>query len=460
MLAVIISVFGSALLIMSNYQMGGGDWFDLIVAKEFSKGITEYYTSEFYYGPFFPLLTSITFYVFGANPVYVTFLNLLMLALLPLIIFLVFYSMFRDENFALLTSIIFLIVIVHQTAYWNEFFYVTSFFMGLALLFSFLSFKINKKGMYLLALITLLLFGQIKLEYMIVIPAFLLSLLIFRRNDFTSLNKFASFMKDKFLIPAIIFLVLIGTYIAKYYHVWGAWHLHDAFQLSHLPVSSNGFLYFWATSLNIYLTFLFIIGVVYAFIFKKYRKEMIFLLSFFIFHNIPYLLHYNGYQGAYGILTYMPYILVSGFGVYSASKILNEKLKLAGYIIPAILMVLFLSYYALLLNTKESFGFGSVHNTFSEFALNDCELEIAGVIDGCDNTLIIVQGSEYEGNRLLFLTLCKMKPLSHLITDSDVYRNYTKMITDKHPDIFSAPKYSYDEDYFRELENLGEELYD
>jgi len=457
-LALAISVLGSLLMLLSGYQMGGGDWFDLIVAKEFSNGLTGYYTSEYYYGPFFPLLTSLIFYVFGANPVHVNFLNSSMMALTPFIVFLVFYTMFRNENFALVTSVVSLLTILHQSSYHSEFFYVTSFFMGLALLFSFLSFKINKKSMYLLALITILLLGQIKLEYMSVLPAFLLGLVIFRGGDFTSVKKFVSFLKDRFLVPLLIFLLLSGAYIAKFYHVWETWYLQYAFQLSHLEVSSKGFLYFWATSPNIYLSFLFATGVVCAFVFKEHRKEIILLLSFFILHNIPYLLHYNGYQECYGILTYMPYVIISGFGVRSLAKILNEKLKMADHIIPAVLMILFLSSYALVLNSRGPLGFENINVSFSRFAVSDCELEIARIVDFGNSSFLIVQ-DDSSNYKWTFLTLRGAEPLQWLVTSSGVYRDYIKTVKEQYPNIFSSSIYFYNETYATKLEDLERDAY-
>jgi len=213
---LIIIIFAISTHLRTIDMYGNSKIRTLTMAKMFSLGETYFYTTlpgeislPYPWGPTYPFLLS-NFFLISDSPKNILFFDAIMIGMAISIIFLLSYFLFRNEyNSLIFAFILFLIFLLgYEIAFESEEIYF--FFILLSLLFSFISFKLNKSSFYTLALLTILITMEIRFEAASLILVFFLGLVLYRFKEFRKVE-----FLSKLILPLFIFLIFFPIYFIK-----------------------------------------------------------------------------------------------------------------------------------------------------------------------------------------------------------------------------------------------------
>lgn len=382
------------------------------------RGAVKYILSDTVYpwGPVYPFLISIPFFLFGHNPIFITALDIVMIALLVPTLFFLMFLITKDEKLSILTTLFFPIIMIFIYFRCNQFLEIYFFFFTLTLLLMLVSYRLNRPETYALASLSILFTMEIHFESLVMLPAFFIGILLFRNRNFRNRKSFFNLMY-KMRFALILFLLLSPIYFIKvasvktylyqhliittpsdslYEDIFGMLYSFQDPQINedHLPYFPSQFIWFWSQEIMFPMALLAILGACTKI--KKNRREISLLMFIFIMHTFTYLHIGNGYQTVYADRTIIPILVISGLGIGTVVNYLNRHLRFPQWA-PAIIMIF------LIINSANFFEapFNLLHEGEYETYYNK-GLEVLA-----DDTNIgtIVVNSESIENNMEFLTL-------------------------------------------------------
>ena len=360
------------------------EWEILHQAKELLAGNEVFYHLR--YGLVYPLFLSLTFFLFGINPLVASVLNFILSVLSIFLVFLLSQAIFRKKKISLISSFLYAFcpLVFVFTSFRMGFPALLSFFLLLITLVGVLFFQYHKINLFVLLITLVALIGQIKPEYFILIFPIILAFLFFKEYKRIPFNE---------VVVVILFFLLfsIPYFVQNYrfkqifnsnwcgmptqvfynmeehfYSVPFANQIdpiirnlsNERFSISYLVYDLPNFVKFWSTnSFNVIFVFT-CLGFLMAL--KKHKKEALFLFSLFSFLSALYLADCAFFETRYAITTYGLIVSLASFGIYTCSekisKIIDKNNLFLKKIILTIIFLLisgswyFNSYEPLILN--------------------------------------------------------------------------------------------------------------
>lgn len=320
-----------------------GKMFTLAVAKGFTEGKTNLFYNDgssvrhqndlrdpYSHGPFYPFVVSIVFSLFGTNTYHIYIIDALSSTLVTLFVFLIIFVLTRDKKISIYGMIISGTLLIYYILAISDYILVQFFLLiySMSLFLMFFSFKKNTFLSYSLFSISLLFLIQTRAEGVVVLFAFIIGLVLYRKNNMKDIN----FWLKKILPSLLIFLIFIPVTILHYSSHYfyespepGYFSLIEATNSLFRIFSNQGwanpismeffisnFSYFWTKPLFLPTLLFAFLGI--AFGLMKKRNAIVILLILFLSHNMIYLLWNNGYQMRYAFQTIIPYILFASLG--------------------------------------------------------------------------------------------------------------------------------------------------
>jgi hypothetical protein len=363
--------------------------------------------------PYFIYLVS---FLFGVSEFILIYLNMLFFCLNILMVFLLSYFLTNDEKIGFLTCMLYIFIIgfIFNTSLWTYAIYISHLFTFLFILFSAIYFKIKKFSMFILALISLFIAADVRFEFILFLPALILTLLIIKRE---SLKKISS---NKIIILIFFNIILFLGYFISFnvhFRYIGYENLLKKLLFFYSDIDFNikksfpNFIYFF-TSYPFYLLTIF---SVLSLSFLEKSKYIYLLIFCFIFLLLSYIFVNNFFQDRYGfysISLLFPLSAISlNFYIGKFSKKISFKKDYIVYLLFSILMLFFISSNILF---YKKFS-GSPSNIIS-----DEERAISDLIGQNDSYIIV---SNYRFYIIYFLTMKNSESLENLIQRSDIFIN-------------------------------------
>ncbi|MEM5806805.1 MAG: hypothetical protein QW474_00245 [Candidatus Aenigmatarchaeota archaeon] len=423
LLVIILSVFLFIVpyaLRYSGYKGMEGYLYHISVAKALFVR-SNYPATNTVYGPVYPYSLYMLFILLGkTNLILAEWMDLLFLSLTPVIIFLITKLTYKSNKTAIFSSIIF-ILITHFTIFLNferEFVDFSNFFIALTILLFLLSYKINNKKFYTLSLITLLITGLIKYEFMILSYLFIIGLFLYLHNKLKSSKQIKIL-----LIPLIIFFILSIYYLynlnliypnpfERPLDIYSAinWVEHPFMRPSYLfECSIKRVRNLLSMSPLLIFILLFFIGVIHGL--KKYKNNVLFFLFSFMLLNLPYSMCQTCYFTRYYLYTIVPFVVLSSASFDWIIRRINRWCRTL--ILVSLVLLLSSEYLNLLYNfdkPKPSLFFEKDYSMLN--FLTSMEF---------NKTIIIVPPAGREKDIFLYWTMKETMPIDDIVEDSMLY---------------------------------------
>lgn len=290
----------------------------------------------------FPYLIVLAYYIFGQNSLWAMIFSAFTGSLTVILVYLITYSLFKNEKIGLYTSLVFALIpvelMINGSAAVRPF---SSFFMALTILFFLLALERNKVKLWSLFAITFSYCIYVRQENSILLIPMLL--LFFNKNRLTK----KSFKKEnilgfikKYWLPFAIFI--ISQIPVQHWILFGdvGWNATGSmFSLSYFPYTAPVMLtlfftnYSWIEALfNPLVSVLLFAGIYFVFR-EKDKTGLTFLwlwfLSFFFleafyFQCVGYPQNFCTHNTVRRMTTFsLPYSIISGFVLFR----INEKIK-------------------------------------------------------------------------------------------------------------------------------------
>lgn len=275
---------------------------------------------DFWHPKAYSLLMGIGFFLFGLNYNTILYLNLMLSSLTIFLVFLLTYILFKREDVALFSSLIyslFPMAILYANINASE---VTSvFFVTLTVLVFLISLRLEKRGLYLLSFLLLVFSLNIRTDNAIFIPIFIIGFILNR-------NKF---QVKKLMIPLIIFSIFM--IFASYYFIIGDDiygpardpHYEErpaTFSLSYLIPNIQYHLSMNLAEPSVYPTILYVF-LLFSLLFVLKERNIIFPVSwiifFFLFYGVYWATIYTSPQ-LYQLTLQPALAVLMGYGIFKA----------------------------------------------------------------------------------------------------------------------------------------------
>jgi len=296
----------------------------------------------------FPFTVAVAFAMFGISESVGYALNIFLGSLSAVLIFLIGYLMSKEVKIGLYAALMF--ALIPQHIVWSSSTASEPMFVFYALLavFAFLlSFEFNTWWSNLFAISSLAFAMQVKTESGALLAIFGLLILLLDKKFRIKVNTI------KFLVPWIIFLILVTPYIIHTYHSsktdpWGSEGKMFGLEFfkENAPTNAWFWLFGYETIENPLLFAIFaLIG--FIFVFKKEKGIIFFLGSWFMIFFLVYAFFYAGSvrygtDVRYSLIGYPPLILLAGYGVFFLHKNLSKKIKQDLVISSILVLIIFI----------------------------------------------------------------------------------------------------------------------
>lgn len=289
---------------------------------------------KFFYGavvlPGYPYLISLLFKIFGTHDLIAMVISGVSSSLTIILVFLVFFILFRSQRGALFAAAIFSVspldIYVAHTAAVRP---VAIFFMCLALLYYFLAVQKNKIIHWVSAALCLSYAVYIRLEfYLLLIPIFIYFGYSLWKKEKTikNLSYFLLFL----LIFLIHQLIALNWLINSNFGLTGG--SHPTFSLAYISAFPKIFKYFFVPHYQPdfflfipFISILFILGVLFSFRRENYSPEVIFVLILLSTFLLSITLFFRGSDTGEGVrylqLIIVPYSITAA---WFADRILKK----------------------------------------------------------------------------------------------------------------------------------------
>jgi len=302
----------------------------------------------------FPFTVAIAFSIFGISEPVGYALNIFLGSLSAVLVFLIGYLMSKEVKIGLFAALMF--ALIPQHIVWSSSTASEPMFVFYALLavFAFLlSFEFNTWWSNLFAISSLAFAMQVKTESGALLALFGLLMLLLDKKLRIKIDTM------KFLVPWIIFLVLVTPYIIHTYHSsktdpWGSSGKMFGFEFFKENAPTNA--WFWTFGYEtiehpLLFTIFALIGFIFTF--KKEKGIIFFLGTWFMIFFMVYAFFYAGSvrygtDVRYSLIGYPPLVLLAGYGVFFLHKNLSKKIKsdlLISSIFVLIIFILGFSFY-------------------------------------------------------------------------------------------------------------------
>jgi hypothetical protein len=302
----------------------------------------------------FPFTVAVAFSIFGISEPVGYALNIFLGSLSAVLIFLIGYLISKEVKIGLFAALMF--ALIPQHIVWSSSTASEPMFVFYALLavFAFLlSFEFNTWWSNLFAISSLAFAMQVKTESGALLALFGLLMLLLDKKLRIKIGTM------KFLVPWIIFLVLVTPYIIHTYHSsktdpWGSSGKMFGFEFFKENAPTNT--WFWTFGYEtiehpLLFTIFALIGFIFTF--KKEKGIIFFLGIWFMIFFMVYAFFYAGSvrygtDVRYSLIGYPPLVLLAGYGVFFLHKNLSKKIKsdlLISSIFVLIIFILGFSFY-------------------------------------------------------------------------------------------------------------------
>lgn len=335
-------IIGLIVFSLSNEEFRASDWTGLNLAKSFLKGETERFSYS-NYGPEYPFLLSILFFIFEVSTEVASAFSIFMALLGVVSVFLFTYLFSEDLEASSISALVFMFFpsIIYYTSLLKGRTIVVITFFSLTLLSFLLSYKLNTPTGYLLSALVLINLINLKIEFLSFLPLFLIGYWAFKEE--LELSKFK-------LVPVSFLFLLnltskIPMYLSPHQGALASLQGEKAGNFSFVYFFRNlsSFFSFWKGELSfMFLSFLFL-GLSY-FIYKK-KKKGVFLISSFLLPHLIYFNYYVVYATRYAVLAIPCLASLIGIGFKTVRKVM-ETFKLESIHFPE-LIVFFLILFSI-----------------------------------------------------------------------------------------------------------------
>lgn len=334
-----------------------------------SYGVYQCYRGEYNKQPYgYPYLLSVVYRLFGISKEAAFLFNNLMFGLSIIVVFLLGLLLFESQVSALWCA--FLYALVPENNLWFSTAAAepsSAFFTAFSILCIFLFIKYQKTTLLFLAIVVISFSQNFRPESILLLPIIFIIILLFSRKLFS---------EYRFYLLGMLALCLVIPIIGHQYAVkmenWGASGAKFASNYFQHNLSVNG-LFYWK---NIRFPAIFSLFAAIGLIWKaRWKEKSIALLWFVLFWGIFLFFYagsYNyGVDVRYSLLSYVPLILLAGFGLYKLQTLLKNRTEKA-FVAPVMTVVILLSFISFMplirAETEESWPCREDYKYAKEFA--------------------------------------------------------------------------------------------
>ena len=277
----------------------------------------------------YAFLISIPFFLFGPSEIAAHYITAVVSSFTTIIVFLITYLMFENKKVAFFSSLIFIFIPI--AIIWAPTTSQGTIFMFFSALtiFGFLSYFKNSSNKILLFSFACLAYTiQIRTEGILLIALIALLFIIMDKDLFKKISK------ANFLIIIVVFSLLITPHLIHTNAIkdswWGEQEDEEKLGLEHVDnnLHDNVLFFLENTRYPVVFTALSLIGIA----FRKYNREKIFLIFWFLAFFGLYLLFYGGSVNfgvdvRFSLSYYVPLAILGGCGSYFIANLINKIIK-------------------------------------------------------------------------------------------------------------------------------------
>lgn len=452
---------------------------DLTIAKEFVVG-GDFFVKNPRYGPFYAYLIHLSFLVSGVNSVATNYFEALFLVLAVFGIFLLSYFITKKELFSLISSGMYLLVMLTILYYdlFQIYMFIVHSLLAFSLLFILFSYKEDNWKAYSLALVTIYFAGMVRFEMMILFYVFLTGILIFRWEHLKGLKRFKPLLV-RLSIPLVIFLVFSLVYfvhidynthkrtghelspIDEVISKGVFWPSIDYFSMDYVGKSLEGFFGFLMSPILMLFMVSSAIGL-YLMV-RNYRGEAVFLIIAFLIMLSPYLSCVTCFQPKYFLYILIPLLVFSAYAIYRLTGPLhglgrlNLNVQRRTLFAGLLLLLAGFSYlYSLPLSPHgsviEILERDPVYKEFYE--ISDTINTLSG--EGENESVVLITYGLKNFDEIRFLTLKRTAPLSVMIQTTEYYHEHLADVEHKKEVISGYSMLFYNESAIEEVQGIRE----
>lgn len=285
-----------------------------------------------------PFLYSFIFLIFGFGENVIFNFNAILGALSTIVIFLLVYLITDKEKVGILTAVLLGLLPLHIKFSGSGVLEISSlFFIILCFLFLFLLIKTKKIRMALLSIFTLGVTSLIRIENILLVPLFVLTLILFLALPYFKkrglISTLTSLKKNTWLkVSGIILLILLSTslsiiylpYLTRIHQEWRQEWLLENLSSYHFFFSN---LKFWLTNPAIPIVFMVLVFAGFLFSLAKFKKILFIFGTYFILFFGTYTfyqkLNLSVSQQRFNLILCFPLLIFAGLSMEGIKTLLN-----------------------------------------------------------------------------------------------------------------------------------------